>query len=93
MAHKKGTRVTIWLRPETAAMVAQCMEQDAFSSMSEFFEAALLIFQQHFPALLDYIEQEEAKGFSREEIMGLVKADITFRRLDKIVPRGVVYES
>jgi hypothetical protein len=76
----KGKSVTIWLRPDTVAMVKQCMEQDAFTSMSEFFEVVLVVFHEHFQALLNYIEQEEAKGFTHEEIMGLVKADITFRR-------------
>jgi hypothetical protein len=82
MAKKKGMRVTIWLRPETAAMVTQLMEHEVFSSMSDFFETALVVFQKHSQAVLDYLEQEEAKGFTHEQIFGLLKTEITFRRLD-----------
>ena len=78
---KKGKTVTVWLRPEAASLVEQCMEDGAFVSLSEFFEAVLLVFREHTQALLDYIEQEEANGFTHEEIFGLLKTEITFRRL------------
>jgi hypothetical protein len=41
----------------------------------------LIVFQEHSRALLNYLEQEEAKGFTHEEIFGLSKTEITFRRL------------
>jgi hypothetical protein len=57
------------------------MDGYAFASLSEFFEAALLVFRDHTQALLDYLEQEEAKGFTHEEIFALLKTEITFRRM------------
>jgi hypothetical protein len=78
---RKGKVVTFWLPPDAASLVEQCMEGDAFASLSEFFEAALLVFREHTQALLDYIEREEAKGFTHEEIFGHLKTEITFRRL------------
>lgn len=62
-------------------MVKQLMAFDVFASMSELVEAAFVVFQEHSQALLAYIEQEEAKGFTHEEIFGLLKTEITFRRL------------
>lgn len=81
MPKTQGKMVTFWLRPETAALVAHCMEGNVFPSLSEFFETVLIVFQEHSQALLAYIEQEEAKGFTHEEIFGLLKTEITFRRL------------
>jgi hypothetical protein len=81
MDRKKDKVVTIRLGPAAAALVEQCMEGDDFSSLSEFFEAVLVVFQEHWQALLNYIEQEEAKGFTHEQIFGLLKTEITFRRL------------
>jgi hypothetical protein len=78
---KKGKQVTFQLGPEAASLVDQCMDGYAFVSLSEFFEAALLVFRDHTQALLDHIEREEAKGFTHEEIFGLLKTEITFRRL------------
>ena len=81
MPKNEGKMVTFWLRPETALVVEQCMEGDVFPSLSDFFEAVLVVFQEHSQALLNYIEQEEANGFTHEEIFGLLKPEITFRRL------------
>jgi hypothetical protein len=81
MPKKHGKMVTFWLRPETASLVEQCMEGDVFPSLSEFFETVLIVFQEHSLALLTCIQQEEAKGFTHKEIFGLLKAEITFRRL------------
>jgi hypothetical protein len=81
MPKRQGKVVTFWLRPEAASLVAQCMEGDVFPSLSDFFETVLVVFQEHSQALLTYIEQEEAKGFTHEEIFGLLKTEITFRRL------------
>jgi hypothetical protein len=78
---KQGKVVSFRLRPEAASLVEQWMEGDEFASLSEFFEAVLMVFREHAQALLDYIEQEEAKGFTHEEIFGLLKTEITFRRL------------
>ena len=82
MPKKEGKMVKFWLRPEAAALVMQCMEGGVFPSLSDFFETVLIVFQEHSQALLTYIEQEEAKGFTHDEIFGLLKMEITFRRLD-----------
>jgi hypothetical protein len=82
MPNSKGKMVTFWLRPDAASLVEQCMKDDVFPSLSDFFETVLLVFQEHSQALLAYIEQEEAKGFTHDEIFGLLKTEITFRRLD-----------
>jgi len=82
MTKKQGKVVTFWLRPEAVALVEHCMEGDVFPSLSEFFETVLIVFQEHSQALLAYLEQEEAKGFTHDEIFGLLKTEITFRRLD-----------
>jgi hypothetical protein len=37
-----------------------------FPSLSDFFETVLVGFQEHSQALLTYIEQEEAKGFTHK---------------------------
>jgi hypothetical protein len=81
MSKAEGKVVTFWLKPEGAALVEQCMEGDVFPSLSDFFETVLTVFREHSQALVEYIEQERAKGFTHEEIFGLVKPKITFRRL------------
>jgi len=81
MAKRDGKVVTFRLGPEAAALVEQCMEDDVFPSLTDFFEAVLVVFQEHSQALINHIEQEEAKGFTHEEIFGLLKTEITFRRL------------
>ena len=82
MDKMKGRAITFWVRPETAALIEQCMEGDIFVSLSDFFETVLVVFQEHSQAMLNYIEQEEAKGFTHEEIFALLKAKITFWRID-----------
>jgi hypothetical protein len=82
MAQKNGKVVKFWLRPEAASLIEQCMEGDVFSSLSEFFETVLIVFQEHSQVLLTYFEQEEANGFTHDDVFGLLKTEITFRRLD-----------
>jgi hypothetical protein len=82
MAEDKAMWVKIRLRPETASTIMQCMDTGAFSPMSDFLESVLVVFHEHSQTLLDYIEQEEAKGFTHEEIFGMLNSDITFCRLD-----------
>ena len=41
---RDGKVVTIRLGPEAAALVEQCMEDDVFPSLSDFFEAVLVVF-------------------------------------------------
>jgi hypothetical protein len=64
MPKNEGKIVTFWLGP-AAALVEQRMAGDVFPSLSDFFEAVLIVFREHSQALLNYIEQEEAKGFTQ----------------------------
>ena len=83
MAKKEGGLcLKIWLRPEAAALVAQSIDCNVFLSMSDFFETVLLVYQEHLQAGLDYVEREEAKGLTQEDIFGLLKTQITYRRPD-----------
>jgi len=82
MAEDKTVLVTVRLRPEIASMVMQCMDTGAFSSMNDFFESVLVVFHEHSQTLLDYIEKEETKGFTHDEIFGMLARDITTRSLD-----------
>lgn len=82
MAKKEGLCLKIWLRPEAAALVTQAMDFDVFPSMSDFFETVLLVYREHLQAVLDCVDQAEAKGLKQEEIFGLLKTEITFRRLE-----------
>lgn len=63
-------------------MVDQIMGFGEFASLCEFFEVALVVFQQHAQAVIDYIAQEEAKGLTHEQIFGLLKTEIAFRRVN-----------
>jgi len=58
------------------------MTYDVFPSLSEFFESVLVVLTNTRRLSWLYIEQEEAKGFMHDEIYCLLKAEITFRRLD-----------
>ena len=82
METKKGVCLKICLRPDAAALVNQLMDFNVFPSMSDLFETVLLVYQEHLQAVLDYIDQEEAKGLKQKEIFGLLKTQITFRRLN-----------
>jgi hypothetical protein len=52
MPNRKGKVVTFWLRPAAACLVEQCMKNDVFPSLSDFFETVLVVFQEHSQALL-----------------------------------------
>jgi hypothetical protein len=81
MSKIQGKVVTLWLQPEAVAFVQQCMEGDVFLDLSDFFETVLTVFREHSHALVSYVDQEEAKGFTHAEIFGLLKTEVTFRRL------------
>jgi hypothetical protein len=44
MPNRKGEVVTFWLRPEAASLVEQCMKDNVFPSLGDFFETVLAVF-------------------------------------------------
>ena len=72
--------LTITLDPETYSFVEDCARLKQFRSIDEFFEAALTNFRQHVRALDAYLELEEAKGKTLEEIMRSTQCEIVFTR-------------
>jgi hypothetical protein len=83
MAEDNAMWVKIRLRPETASMVTQRMDTVAFSFHERFLLSRCSWSSTSIrKPSLDYIEQEEAKGFTHEEIFGMLSSDITFPRLD-----------
>ena len=49
-------------------------------SVDDFFEASVAIFRNHMAALNAYLELEEAKGRSREEVLSTAQFEIVFTR-------------
>lgn len=70
--------LTITLDPSTYSFVEQCAQQKHFRSVDEFFEAALSIFRHHVDALNAYVELEQAKGRTMDEIMRSAQCEIVF---------------
>lgn len=87
MAQPKNRRLdrqrlplTITLDPATFSFVEDCARLKQFRSVDEFFEAALANFKQHVRALDAYLELEEAKGRTLEDIMRSTECEIVFTR-------------
>lgn len=72
--------LTITLDPATFSFVEECARLKQFRSIDEFFEAALANYKQHVRALESYLELEEAKGRTFEEIMRSTQCEIVFTR-------------
>lgn len=72
--------LTITLDPATFSFVEECARLKQFRSIDEFFEAALANYKQHVRALDAYLELEEAKGRTFEEIMRSAQCEIVFTR-------------
>ena len=72
--------ITITLEPAMYAFVEAVARERRFKSVDDFFDAALAIFRNHVSALNAYIEIEEAKGASFEEILGSAECEIVFTR-------------
>ena len=79
-ADRKRLPLTITLDPETYSFVEDCARLKQFRSVDEFFEAALANFRQHVRALESYLELEEAKGRTLEDIMQSTNCEIVFTR-------------
>ena len=82
-ADRQRLPLTITLDPATFTFVEECARLKQFRSIDEFFEAALANYKQHVRALESYLELEEAKGRTFEEIMRSTQCEIVFTR-----PRG-----
>jgi hypothetical protein len=72
--------ITIALDPTAYAFVEQCAGEGWFRSVDDFFEAAVAIFRNHMAALNAYLELEEAKGRTREEVLSTAQFEIVFTR-------------
>jgi hypothetical protein len=79
-ADRQRLPLTITLDPDTYSFVEDCARLKQFRSIDEFFEAALTNFRKHVCALDAYLELEEAKGRTLEEIMRSTKCEIVFTR-------------
>jgi hypothetical protein len=87
MAQLKNRRIdrqrlplTITLDPETFRFVEECAQLKQFRSVDDFFEAALANYRKHVRALDAYLELEEAKGRTFEEIIRSTECEIMFTR-------------
>jgi hypothetical protein len=79
-ADRQRLPLTITLDPATYTFVEDCARLKQFRSVDEFFEAALANFRQHVKALDAYLELEEAKGHTIEEVMRSVRCEIVVTR-------------
>ncbi len=79
---KRHSRVplTITLDPASYEFVESCALRTEFKSVDELFEAALTIYKNHLEALHAYVEMQEARGMSMDEIMRVAKPEILFTR-------------
>jgi hypothetical protein len=70
--------LTITLDTATYKFVEACAARKEFRSVDDFFEAALTIFKNHLDALMAYVELQEAKGMTLEEIKSSTQYEIVF---------------
>lgn len=70
--------ITITLSPGTYDFVESCAARREFRSLDDFFEAALAIFGHHLEALTQYIELQETKGLTLDEIKSSTQYEIVF---------------
>ena len=72
--------LTITLDPATFRFVEECARLKQFRSVDEFFEAALATYRKHVRAVDEYLELEESKGRTFEEVMSSAECEIVFTR-------------
>ena len=72
--------LTITLEPETFRFVEECAQLRQFRSIDDFFEAVLANYRQHVKAVDAFLELEEAKGRSFEDVMSSTRCEIVFTR-------------
>lgn len=81
---RKNTRIplTITLDQDRYDFVVAAAASREFRSLDEFFEAALKVYERHMTTVQEYLEQQEAKGFTRDEALCAVQCEIVFTRTD-----------
>jgi hypothetical protein len=79
-ASRERLPLTITLDPAMMAFIEQCARERRFRSVDEFFDAALKVFRRHVEALNAYMELEEARGSSLDEVLGSTECEIVFTR-------------
>ena len=79
-ADRQRLPLTITLDPETFRFVEECARLRQFRSIDDFFEAALANFRRHVKAVDAYLELEEAKGRTFEDVMRSTECEIVFTR-------------
>ncbi len=72
--------LTITLDAATFRFVEECAQLKQFRSIDEFFDAAIANFRQHVRAVDAYLELEQAKGRTFEEVMRSSQSEIVFTR-------------
>jgi hypothetical protein len=72
--------LTITLDPATFRFVEECARLKQFRSIDEFFEAALATYRHHVRAVDAYLELEQAKGRTFEDVMSSSQCEIVFTR-------------
>jgi hypothetical protein len=79
-ANRPRLPLTIGVDEEMYAFIEECARQRHFRSVDDFFDAALRNFRKHVNALNTYVELEQAKGRSFEEILRSAECEIVFTR-------------
>jgi hypothetical protein len=72
--------LTITLDSASFDFIEASASRRQFRSVDEFFEAALAIYKNHLEALNAYVEIQEARGLSMDEIMRTARPEIVFTR-------------
>jgi hypothetical protein len=70
--------LTITLDPATYDFVESCAGSREFRSVDDLFEAALSIYKHHLEALKAYIELQETRGMSLDDIKRTTQYEIVF---------------
>ena len=70
MFKSEGKVVRFRLRPKAAALVEHCMEGDVFPSLSDFFEAVLIVFQEHSQAVLTTSRSKKPRASRMRRSLG-----------------------
>ena len=68
--------LTITLDPAMLEFIEKCAQSRRFRSIDAFFDSALTVFRRHVEALDAYIELEQARGQTVEEIVSSTECEI-----------------
>lgn len=81
--HLSRVALTITLKPTTYEFVESCSQHGHFNSVDELFEAALAIYKTHLEAINAYVELEQARGKSIDDIMRKATPEIIITRRNR----------